>query len=72
MCEITVRYVCVTGFCAAEHSNSHEEADETTLIKTKLISAALGQALEQTFPQTSGERTDSAPDTRPRFTDYTG
>lgn len=62
----------VTGFCAAEHPNSHEEADETTLIKTELVPAALGQALEQILPQTSGERTDPAPDTRPHFTDYTG
>ena len=71
MCEIIVCYVRVTGFCAAEYSNSHEEADETTLIKAELISAALGQALEQTLPQTSGERTDPAPDACPHFTDYT-
>lgn len=72
MREIIVCYICITGFCAAEHSNSHEEADETTFIKTELVSAALGQALEQTLPQTSGERADPAPDARPHFTDYTG
>lgn len=72
MCKIIVCYICVTGFCAAEHPNSHEEADETTLVKTELISAALGQALEQTLPQTSGERTDPAADACPHFTDYAG
>ena len=72
MCEIIVCYICVAGFCAAEHSNRYEEADETTLIKTQLVSAALGQALEQTLPQTSGERPDPAPDACPHFTDYTG
>lgn len=71
-CGITVCCVCVTGFCAAEHSNGHEEADEATLVETELVSAALGQALEQTLPQTSGERTDPAPDARPHVTDYAG
>lgn len=64
--------LCVTGLRAAEHPNSHEEADETSLVTTKLVSATPWPTLEQTLPQTSGERTDPAPDTCPHFADDVG
>lgn len=64
--------LCVAGFRAAEHPHSHEEADAAPLVPAQLIPAAPGQALEQTLPQTSSERTDPPADTCPHLTDYSG